>query len=170
MKNKCIDCGKEISKYSKRCKNCNNKLLFIGKKHSKRTKQKIRLKARERWQNKEFREKIMKSLRKAYDNPERGKKISLKLKNNPKLRKKWSEKRKKKFSKSQRKRFKKIDRKKVIARHHIDLNKDNKEKENILLLNYSVHRKLHNNAYRYLVKMNQIKDYLKWFDKNYGLK
>lgn len=56
------------------------------------------------------------------------------------------------------------------AKHHIYL-KENSDK--IIILNKAIHIQLHYQAYRYIYKRygkKGIDDYLKWFDKNYGLK
>ncbi|KKL77788.1 hypothetical protein LCGC14_2031400 [marine sediment metagenome] len=57
-----------------------------------------------------------------------------------------------------------------IHKHHINLNNKDNNKNNTLFLTSSKHRKLHVIAYNYLVKTNQIKKYIKWFCKTYGLK
>jgi hypothetical protein len=56
-----------------------------------------------------------------------------------------------------------------IIKHHIDLNKKNNKKLNILRLTQSKHNSLHQRAYYYLVKTNQIKNYIKWFIKYFKL-
>jgi len=53
----------------------------------------------------------------------------------------------------------------MICEHHIDLNKRNNKKDNKLRLIYPIHSKLHNRAYKYLVKKGLIKKYIKWFLK-----
>lgn len=58
--------------------------------------------------------------------------------------------------------------KQTIVNHHIYLKENNNKKS--LKLTASKHQKLHNNAYRYLVKIRKIDSYIKWFDKEYGLK
>jgi hypothetical protein len=57
-----------------------------------------------------------------------------------------------------------------IHKHHIDLNHQNKNKSNLLKLKAAIHRKLHSRAYDYLVKISKIRQYIKWFDKQYGLR
>jgi hypothetical protein len=54
------------------------------------------------------------------------------------------------------------------AKHHIDLNKNNNTKSNILILTNSKHGKIHFFAYRYLVKTKQIKKYIRWFFNQKG--
>jgi hypothetical protein len=58
---------------------------------------------------------------------------------------------------------------KTIEKHHIDLNRNNNSKNNILFIQLKNHRRLHLYAYRYLVKKGLIKRYIKWFFK-YGYK
>jgi len=62
----------------------------------------------------------------------------------------------------------KLKIKKSQHNHHIDLDKKNNKKSNKLKLTPSIHQKLHTRAYRYLVKIGKIKDYLKWFKRNFG--
>jgi len=50
--------------------------------------------------------------------------------------------------------------------HHLDLNKNNNQKGNLLKLKKKTHHKLHSNVYRYLVYTGQIHKYLKWFNKH----
>lgn len=54
---------------------------------------------------------------------------------------------------------------KTIVRHHIDLNKNNNAKSNILVIRQRIHTSLHHRAYNYLVKKGMIKKYIKWFFK-----
>lgn len=58
---------------------------------------------------------------------------------------------------------------KTIIEHHIDLNKSNNKKKNKLMINQSNHAKLHQWAYKYLVKTGQIKKYIKWFLKSISI-
>lgn len=58
---------------------------------------------------------------------------------------------------------------KLISLHHADLNHQNTKKTNILKLLTPKHIKLHQRAYEYLVKIELIYDYIKWFDKKYKL-
>jgi len=55
--------------------------------------------------------------------------------------------------------------KNTINKHHIDLNTKNNAEDNILKLTLSNHTKIHRYAYHYLVKINKIKEYIKWFQK-----
>jgi hypothetical protein len=61
-------------------------------------------------------------------------------------------------------------KKDVISKHHIDLNRKNNKKSNILKIHQSIHSSLHHRAYDYLVKIGLIKKYIKWFFKNLGEK
>jgi hypothetical protein len=61
------------------------------------------------------------------------------------------------------------NRKNEIIKHHIDLNKKNKKKTNILKLTVSKHTSLHVRAYHYLVEVGKIRRYIKWYDKKFGL-
>lgn len=57
--------------------------------------------------------------------------------------------------------------KNIIIKHHINLNKKNNRKRNILHISHSNHTKLHLTAYKYLVKKGLIYKYIKWFKKHY---
>ena len=57
-------------------------------------------------------------------------------------------------------------RKKALHKHHIYL--DNNDKKTLMLTS-SKHLQLHSRAYNYLVKINKVDDYIKWFDKKYNL-
>lgn len=57
-----------------------------------------------------------------------------------------------------------------IHRHHVNLNRKDNCKKNILILTASKHTQLHQRAYAYLVEKGKIWHYIKWFDKNFGLK
>jgi len=63
-----------------------------------------------------------------------------------------------------------LQRKNFINRHHLDLNKYNHSPNNLIYLSNSNHNSLHKRAYDYLVKTNQIKDYLRWFLITYRTK
>ena len=52
-----------------------------------------------------------------------------------------------------------------IITHHIDLNYFNNKKDNILKITLKKHTSLHHRAYDYLVKIDKIKQYIKWFLK-----
>jgi len=58
----------------------------------------------------------------------------------------------------------------LICKHHIDLVHENNNERNLLKLTNSKHHKLHWGAYEYIVKIGKIKEYIKWFTKEYGLK
>jgi len=61
-----------------------------------------------------------------------------------------------------------IKSEKSKVRHHINLNRrDNKDLNILILPNMNKHRQLHARAYDYLVKINQITEYIKWFKKIY---
>jgi len=48
--------------------------------------------------------------------------------------------------------------------HHIDCNRDNNSKNNFMYLkDKRIHNKLHQDAYKYLVKVGKINDYIAWF-------
>lgn len=57
--------------------------------------------------------------------------------------------------------------KNTLHRHHVYL--DGNDNNKILMLTSSKHRQLHTRAYNYLVEINKIDDYIKWFDKKYNL-
>jgi hypothetical protein len=59
------------------------------------------------------------------------------------------------------------NRNKHIVEHHIDLNVNNNKLSNKLILTNSQHALIHRIAYHYLVEVNQIKNYIKWFKKKY---
>ena len=54
---------------------------------------------------------------------------------------------------------------KTIAKHHINRNRKDERKSNLMYLTIGKHRKLHARAYDYLVKTGKIKQYIKWFLK-----
>ena len=48
--------------------------------------------------------------------------------------------------------------------HHIDCNRDNDYASNYMYLkDMKIHNKLHQEAYRYLVRLNKVNDYISWF-------
>lgn len=56
----------------------------------------------------------------------------------------------------------KINDGKVV--HHIDCNRENNNSDNLLYLkDRKIHNKLHQEAYRYLVRINKVNDYIRWF-------
>lgn len=109
--NKCIDCKKEIGKYSKRCQSCNNRYSSLKK-----------------CKNTNFRIKLAKNFGKYNKNKKN--------------------------------------------KHHLDLNEKNNSKDNLLYLINGKHQQFHRLAYHYLLKkfgIVEIRKYLKWFKKNYGV-
>ena len=58
-------------------------------------------------------------------------------------------------------------RKNLIHEHHIDLNQIDSRPINVLYLSSSVHGSLHKKAYDYLVKSGLIKQYIRWFIKEF---
>lgn len=57
----------------------------------------------------------------------------------------------------------------TIIKHHIDGNKKNNIESNFLLITQSKHRSLHFKGYDYLVKIDLVKEYLKWFILKYDI-
>jgi len=48
--------------------------------------------------------------------------------------------------------------------HHVDCNRDNDHSSNLLYLtDKSIHNKLHQEAYKYLVRRQIVNDYISWF-------
>jgi hypothetical protein len=48
--------------------------------------------------------------------------------------------------------------------HHIDCNRDNNDRNNFMYLkDKKIHNKLHQEAYKYLVRINKVNDYISWF-------
>lgn len=58
-------------------------------------------------------------------------------------------------------------RKNFTVIHHIDLNRENNSKKNLLQLTQNIHSSLHHRAYDYLVKIGQINSYINWFLNTY---
>jgi hypothetical protein len=56
--------------------------------------------------------------------------------------------------------------KNTIIKHHVNLNKGNNRKNNKLILTQSIHVSLHHRAYKYLVRLGIIRNYIKWFINN----
>jgi len=139
FKNYCINCHKRIDRRSKRCYNCHYK-FNKGKNHHN-------------WKG-EFPKCI-----------DCGKKLSIRKNKNYKPKrclKCWN----KILIKHYRKKYsKKWHNKNKIVKHHINLNKYDNRKKNILKLTNSKHIKLHHYAYNYLVKIKKINSYMKWFKK-----
>jgi hypothetical protein len=57
------------------------------------------------------------------------------------------------------------NKKNTLVEHHINLDKLNNKKVNKLILTHSIHSKLHQHAYEYLVNIRLIRKYTKWFLK-----
>ena len=56
----------------------------------------------------------------------------------------------------------KIDDGKVV--HHIDCDRENNREDNFMYLkDRKIHNKLHQEAYKYLVRINRVNDYIDWF-------
>jgi hypothetical protein len=167
----CEDCGKLLGKDAyyfghKRCKKCaklGSHNSFYGKKHTNKTKEKIR------------KSKLGKPTpwMIGNKNPMKNKNIVRKMSETIKQDfKTWRKPffKNKKLSKKYRNKISKATKKAMkCIKHHIDLNKDNNRKSNIIYLSGSKHSTLHLKAYEYLVKINKIKDYIKWFNKIYKL-
>jgi len=48
--------------------------------------------------------------------------------------------------------------------HHIDCNRENNNSDNLLYLkDKKIHNKLHQESYKYLVRINKVSDYISWF-------
>jgi len=52
---------------------------------------------------------------------------------------------------------------KVIIKHHMDENKKNNNKENLLFLKRADHMLLHLTSYKYLIEIGEIDNYIEWF-------
>ena len=56
----------------------------------------------------------------------------------------------------------KIDDGKVV--HHVDCNRNNNDESNFMYLkDKKIHNKLHQETYKYLVRINKVNDYISWF-------
>jgi len=56
----------------------------------------------------------------------------------------------------------KINRGKVV--HHIDCNRENNNSNNLMYLkDKKIHNKMHQETYLYLVRINRVNDYIRWF-------
>ncbi len=99
---------------------------------------------------------------------EKSKKI---MKGNQNARGKRSRKTRKNNSRASKKNWKnpqyREKRLNALHKHHIYLDDDDDKKT--LMLTSSKHLQLHSKVYEYLVEINKINDYIKWFDKKYGL-
>jgi hypothetical protein len=170
---KCIDCGKLLSRYEKgRCRKCfgiqqkesfKGKLNpFYGKKHSLKTKKLIAMKAKKRLSDPTKNPRYIDG--RTHNNKckicgehiVKGSKIckacffsSMTGKGNPMYNKKGQKKDK-------------------LIKHHLNLNRKDNRKSNLMCLTLSQHTSLHQQAYRYLVETMQVKQYIKWFFKREG--
>ena len=157
IKKYCIECKKLLGKNatfynSKRCASCNTKYLFkigklnqTGKKHSQYKDGRSVGKHYCIDCKKELSSYISKRCWKCYLKFHRGKNHLPKPK-------------KLKLTKN------------TLVKHHINLNKKNNRKNNKLILTQSIHIKLHQWAYKYLVKKGLIRKYMKWFFKQKEIK
>ena len=59
---------------------------------------------------------------------------------------------------------------KIINKHHIDLDRENENNENLLYLSLQEHSKLHRQSYTFLVEKGLIKDYIEWFKNKFNPK
>lgn len=177
LKNKkCIDCGKQLwNLYAKRCTSCANKVTgIIRAKHRKSFVGKNNpnygnhiLKGIKRPQ---FSKQILGKNNPAYIDGKTlkkyyciicHKKLGITAYQGTKLCRKCSNKKRIIWNKG-----KKIGNK--ICRHHLDLNKKNNKKTNILNLTNSLHLSFHRLIYRYILEKFGIKEILKykqWFFK-----
>jgi len=139
----------------------------FGKHLSEETKEKLSKAKKGTIVSKEARENMRKAQLKRYEDPEERRKTGIKSKGNTNVRgKHWKvseEKLKNGYYKPER--IAKL--KKSLCKHHIYMDGDNNK---TIMLTRGKHRQLHTRAYDYLVKINKVDDYIKWFDKNYGLK
>ena len=153
--NECIDCGCHISYHALRCKQC----FEIQNKGKSRNYTKIDLKRRS-MRMKKFRKTQLtwnkgKSLWE--DRPELV--LNMKQKLQGRRLNKAGE-----FKKGNKPPFKgKGSRVLQIDKHHIDLNTENNHPDNLFFLTNAAHNSLHKRAYDYLVRTNQIADYINWF-------
>jgi hypothetical protein len=171
----CIDCGKQVSDYRvKRCEPCNN-IYFgkthrgknaphYGKKHTKKSRIKMSKTRIERkigigkdngmYGVHRFDKKAPSYIDGRTNNPHFCKSCGIKISVNN-----WrtGQRQCRKCSKDNT----------AIVKHHIDLNNKNSNKNNILIITARKHISLHHRAYDYLVKIGQIKPYIKWFLKTY---
>lgn len=56
-----------------------------------------------------------------------------------------------------------------LSIHHIDLNRDNNKKDNLLKIPQGIHSSLHHRSYDYLVEKGLITDYIEWFFKKFTI-
>ena len=53
-----------------------------------------------------------------------------------------------------------------LCKHHIYMDGND---NNILMLTRPKHKSLHSRAYEYLIKINKVDNYIKWFDEKYKM-
>jgi DNA-directed RNA polymerase subunit RPC12/RpoP len=164
----CIDCGRRIWYNGARCNKCKSKGILnpnyidgrthkkkcskCGKyvsKHSKKYCIKCYIKTFSKGNNPMQNKKQSKSAKNKMRNKALGRKVSLKI------RKLLSKLRKG------------IKTGKQLSRHHINLNKKDERKSNIFILSRAKHTQLHQRAYEYLVYIDKINDYIKWYKEKY---
>jgi hypothetical protein len=171
----CKDCKKEISDYRvKRCRKCVNKYMakkfkgknapMFGKYHSEKSKIKMSKTRIDKGLGKgknngmygvhRFGKKAPSYIDGRTNNSHFCKSCNIKISVNN-----WrsGQNQCRKCSKS----------KKAIVRHHIDLDRRNNHKNNMLIITARKHLSLHHRAYDYLVKIGKIRQYIKWFLKTY---
>ncbi len=154
----CLKCGKKLSKQAsylgfKRCRKCSRTKIVreklrkanIGKKYSEKVKIKMGL---SRKNSKKFKEYIKNRDINGKKNGMYG--VRRFGKDNPNFNNH------------------KLNGE-TLQKHHINLNRNNNRKNNILLISLTNHRKLHTHAYHYLVRKGIIKQYIRWFFK-YNIK
>jgi hypothetical protein len=103
-------------------------------------------------------------------------KISRQGKGNPMYGKRagfasWSKKRRELHKIEQHKWYKNNPIFKV--NHHLDLDKTNNKRDNILETNSKKHTSIHRRIYDYVLEkygISEIHKYIKWFDRKYGVK
>lgn len=137
-------CKKQVTKKQNRFIYGHNRK---DKKHIEKTKRKIGKLSKKLWQNPKYRKKN---------------KGNTGHKHTDETKRKISETKKGKKLSEEHKR----NMKNAFHKHHIDLNGNSNR---ILLLTNSKHQQLHIKGYDYLVEINRIDNYIKWFDKKFGL-
>lgn len=147
-------CGKNKCTKSKHCKSCAN--LKKNRKLSTLRKISKSLKGKKHW---------WKGFEGKHHTKQTKEKIGLSKKGIPLL-----EITKKRISKGLKKAYNKQNgrmriKQATIIKHHINNNHNDNRKENMMFLTMREHTKLHQEAYKYLVKIGLIKSYIKWFLK-----
>jgi len=171
---KCQDCGKLLSRYEKgRCRKCFTKLQkirfkgrlnpFYGKKHTIKTKKLIGIKAKERLADPTKNPRYI-------DGRTHNKKCPVCGNHTAKQSKMCQECYLSSLSGQGNPMYNRKGQKKdKLIKHHLNLNRRDNRKLNLMELTLSQHTSLHQQAYRYLVETNQVKQYLKWFLKARGI-